>query len=84
MSPLVSVIDNGEILILGGLQNKRSLGDGFIFDVATKSLRKVVKDDSLLKFSSRSNQCVMTRKGQVVGLVEDQQFHLHLINYEKG
>ena len=55
MSPLVSVIDNNEIVILGGLQNKRSLGDGYIFDVGTKSLTKVVQDDSQLKFSSRSN-----------------------------
>ena len=77
---LVAQIDDNEIAILGGVCRTRSLlGEVLLFNTQSNKAKKVVAE-SVIKFNSDFNNCMMARKGQVIGINEFNQ----LIEYTKG
>ena len=68
-------------MILGGYNDKK-LGDGYIFRTDDKTVEKAFK--TYFVFDTNSNQCAMTREGQITGLVRDKEDRLYTITYNKG
>ena len=83
---VVSQISANEILILGGQYGIEEglLGDGYIFNIDSNSMRQVVEDSLTLRFEAHGNQSVMVRQGKVVGLVVDTANVARIIAYRTG
>ena len=63
-------LNTTEIIITGGFANGNRKGDVYKFNVESKEMSKILEND--FQFYSELNQGILTRPGQVVGLVVDE------------
>ena len=65
---LAAQIDDNEIVILGGVdRDDKDLGEVLLYNTQSNQAQKVVSQSSI-KFWSGHNNCVMTRKGQILAI----------------
>lgn len=78
----VARISEREIVILGGSVRGGKVGDAYKFDIYSEEMSKIFDDGT--KLYNVFNQCMQTKPGQVVALVEGLQESLNLIAYNLG
>ena len=83
--PAIGILNNEEIVVMGGRDTFNFLGDVIIFNSKTSEVHKVFESsEDYLEFQAYGHQCIQIKKNTVVALVEDEERDLFLIQYTRG
>jgi len=80
-NPLVTALNDSEIVIMGGTDGENCLSDVLVYDIDKKECQKVA--DGVFKFTSDNNQITLVGD-KVVALVFDEDDTPCLIEWSKG
>ena len=77
-----------ELLILGGNHRGNRLNDSIVIDTVVDpdlgSVRRLPPCSTDSRFQGINNQCHFTKRGEVIALVQDEEYSVKLVTYRRG